>query len=172
VMASVDFSTGAHVDAAGGEIIVDPPATLRVVGPGGHSTVVLDGLGRSNYVEVWCSEHWCLLMGARDRNLVLVRPHEGTAEVLGQLDRLDLDDVYDPGGLERVAFHELSDGDVLVEHEVGLARVSPDRGLVWQRVHDDLTARVSQITDEAVWLHGESDRFGYNLVDGRSPFYK
>jgi hypothetical protein len=33
-----------------------------------------------------------------------------------------------------------------------LARVSPDRGLVWQRVHDDLTARVSEIAADGVWL--------------------
>jgi hypothetical protein len=60
----------------------------------------------------------------------------------------------------------LSGDDVLVEYEFGVVRVSGERGLVWQRTHDDITARVSEIGDDVVWLVSEHDRFDYQLSDG------
>ena len=38
-----------------------------------------------------------------------------------ELDRLDLRGSHDPGGLHRIGFHELADGDLLIIHELGLA---------------------------------------------------
>jgi hypothetical protein len=81
------------------------------------------------------------------------------------LDRLDLRGKYDPGGLHRIEFQPLPDGDLLILHEVGLARVTPEGELLWQSVHDQLSARLEHLDQAAIWLQGEGEPFGFRLDD-------
>lgn len=83
-----------------------------------------------------------------------------------ELDRLDLRGHYDPGGPHSVEFRELPDGDLLIVHELGLARVGPDGNARWQQIHDDLTARLHRLDEGIAWFRCESGRFGFWLSDG------
>jgi hypothetical protein len=82
------------------------------------------------------------------------------------LDRLDLWGKYDPGGLHRIEFQPLPDGDLVILHEVGLARVAPEGELLWQSVHDQLSARLKHLDQAAIWLQDEGEPFGFRLDDG------
>ena len=167
-MSSIDFKAPVDIEVGGGHIILRPPATIEVVGLAGQTSMTVPCLEASNFVEMWCGDAWCAVIGLKGKSLLIARPALGTLTVVGELNRLDLEGGYDPGGLERIEFHELPDGDLLLIHEFGAARVSPSDGLKWQRAHDDLTARVSEVGDHIVWLQGERDRFGYRLSDGQS----
>jgi hypothetical protein len=85
---------------------------------------------------------------------------------VGELERLDFRGGIDPGGFHWVEYHELPGGDVLIVFEVGLARINSAGRLLWQRVHDDITARLQRIDPDAVWLKGEGEAFGFRLSDG------
>ncbi len=168
MIVSLELPDEARVEAAGGVVELPAPGIVAVAGPGGQGSLTVPGLETSDSVEVWCGEGWCVVVGLQHPAVVVARPAEGEVAVSGELERLDLSGGYDPGGLERVEFHELPGGDVLVVHELGLARVSPPpaSAIRWQRTHDDLTARVERIDDQAVWFRAESDRFAYRLADG------
>ncbi|MGF7239442.1 MAG: hypothetical protein ACQSGP_31470, partial [Frankia sp.] len=71
-----------------------------------------------------------------------------------------------PGGLERLDFVELPDGDVLLVHELGAARVAPSRGLVWQVTFDHLGVLFDRIDREFAWFEDEYSRYGFRLDDG------
>ena len=45
-------------------------------------------------------------------------PKKGRLEKIAELDRLDLRGKYDPGGLHRIEFQPLPDGDLVILHEV------------------------------------------------------
>jgi hypothetical protein len=102
--------------------------------------------------------------------MAVVRPRLGEVIVLGPIERLDLGGSYDPGGLERVEFLELDDGDLLVIHEIGLLRISSNGTLRWQETHDDLGARPAGIDGEVIWLETETERFGFELRTGKPRF--
>jgi hypothetical protein len=166
VIASLELPDRARVEAGGGEIVLSAPDTITVSGPEGSGSLTLPGLAQSDSLEVWCGEGWCLLVGLQHPTVVAARPTDGEITVLGDVERLDLDGGYDPGGLERVEFHELPGGDLLVVTELSVARVSPAPAIVWQRTHDDLTARVERIDQASVWFDADGDRFGFDLDDG------
>ena len=128
--------------------------------------LAVPGLERSDSVEVWCGAGWCLLVGLQHPTVVAARPAEGAVVALGEIERHDLGDGSDPGGLERVEFHDLPGGDVLVVTELSVARMSPAPAIVWVRTHDDLTARVERIDEGGVCFDAGGDHFGYDLDDG------
>jgi hypothetical protein len=123
-------------------------------------------LSLSNCVEVWCGEDLACFVGEKGRTVWCARPSVGQLFKVLDLDRLDLRGAYDPGGLHRVEFQELEDGDLLVVHELGIARIGRDGSPCWQQVHDQLTAHFAGIEGGAAWLRGECDRFGFDLQDG------
>jgi hypothetical protein len=168
VIASLDVYAGDKLAAAGGQITVTPPDAITVSGPGGEASLTVPDLAEGDSVEVWCGDDWCCLVGEKSKALLVARPAAGSLTIAGELERLDFEGGYDPGGMHRVEFYELPGGDVLLVHELGVARVSPDAGVVWQRGHDDITARVDVIESDAVWLQGENDRFAYSLQDGQT----
>jgi hypothetical protein len=134
-----------------------------------HGRRVNVDLSSSTHVALWSAPGWCCLVGIRGRDVVVIRPSEDDLHIAGQLDRLDLRGGYDPGGLHRIEMREVNGGDVLVVHEVGVARVS-SAGILWQRRHEDITARVTDVVDGVVWLAGELERFGYDLEYGDPRF--
>lgn len=168
MIASLELPGRPRIRTAGGEIGLSAPGTIAVSGPEGSGSLTLPGLARSDSLEIWCGERWCLLVGLQHPTVVAARPTDGEIVVLGDVERLDLGDGYDPGGLERVEFHELPGGDVLVVTELGVARVSspPIPVMVWQRTHDDLTARVDRVDKASVWFDADGDHFGFDLDDG------
>lgn len=165
-MTTIDFTGPVSIQRAGGEIEFVPPDLIRVNGPGGRHERQFPRLQRSNSIELWCDGQRCLAIGDKDNNIVVVTPAAATVEILGRLSRLDLSGKYDPGGLERIRIIDLDDGTLLIEHELGIARVSPTSGIVWEQVHGDLTARLVGVDGEAVWLRSETGEFGYSLADG------
>lgn len=166
-MTTIDFTGPVSIEEAGGEIEFVPPDLIRASGPGGRHETHIPGLQGSSSLELWCDGQRCLVIGWKDENIVVVTPAAGTVETLGRLSRLDLSGKYDPGGLERIRIIGLDDGTVLIEHELGIARVSPTDGIAWEQVHGDLTARVVGVDAEAVSLRSETGEFGYKLGDGR-----
>lgn len=78
-------------------------------------------LALSNLVELWCGDGRAYLVGLKGRAVWYAVPSEGRLGEVLELDRLDLWGGYDPGGLHRVEFHELPDGDLLIVHEFGLS---------------------------------------------------
>jgi hypothetical protein len=165
---SIDVNEVNAVKADGGLVRFEPPDLIIAVGPTRESSLRVQGLGRSNWVELWCGQDWCCLIGLKDNTVIVARPAEGRVEAVGELDRLDLTGGYDPGGLERVDFDELPDGDLLLIHELGLARISPSVGLVWQATHDQLGVMFEGIEHEVAWFAGEDERYGFRVKDGRA----
>ncbi len=170
-MTEIDIRESATVSCAGGRLRFDPDGHVTLFGVGGfpYSVAVID-LKLSNFVELWCSNNWACFLGLKSRVPWGVWPAIGKLSQVAQLDRLDLQEHYDPGGLHRVEFHELPGGDLLVVHEVGLARINPSGILCWQQVHDQLAAQFDRCDGDVVWFHGEYERFGFSLVNGR-PFH-
>ncbi len=167
-MTEIDIRTPATVPCASGVLRFEPGGIVTLVGAGGSECCVLvTELELSNFVEFWCGESWACFLGLKSGALWCAWPLTGKLAQVSRLDRLDLQDQYDPGGLHRVAFQELPGGDLLIIHEVGLARVSSNGNLCWQQVHDQLAAHFDKLGDDAVWFRGEYERFGFRLVDGR-----
>ena len=125
------------------------------------------GLARSDYVEMWCDDDWGCLVGDRAAEIVGVWSRAERLEVIGTIDRLILDG-YDPGGLNRVDFVELSDGGLLVVSEIAVALVTSDGALRWQHVHDRLTARLRAVVRGIAWFDDEDRTFGLRIADGRA----
>lgn len=167
-MTTVDIREPVTVPCGDGVLVLEPDGRLTAAGSGTEQTVVVPDLALSNLVEVWCGDGHAYLVGLKGRAVWFAVPSEGRlAEVL-ELDRLDLRGGYDPGGLHRVEFHELPDGDLLIVHELGLARLGRDGRAPWQAAHDDITARLDRVTDGVAWLLSESGPLGFRLADGRA----
>lgn len=167
-MTGIDIRLTATVPCAGGILRFDPDGVVTLIdAEGSECSVVVTGLELSNFVEFWCGESWMCFLGMKSGALWCAWPLSGKIAQISRLDRLDLQDQYDPGGLHRVAFQELPGGDLLIVHEIGLARISPDGTLCWQQVHDQLAAHFERLGDDVVWFQGEYGRFGFRLVDGR-----
>lgn len=152
-----------------GSVRLEPPCTV-VVRAGDSSVALLEAgdLCDSGEIEVLEGDGIICLVGSEGSGVVVAEPDRGRVAVVGTLDRLDLSDGYDPGGLHRVVIHELpGSADVLIEYELGIARVDvAGRKLAWQQVHGDLTKRVTRLSTDHVWLEGENTRFGHRLSDG------
>ena len=151
-----------------GSVTLEPPCTvvMRIV----DSVAALEAgdLCNSGEIEVMEGGGILCLVGSEGSEVIVAVPGEGRVAVVGTLDRLDMSDSYDPGGLHRVEMHELpGSADVLIEYEFGIARLdASERKLAWQKVHGDLTNRVTGLSDDCVWLVGENVRFGHRLSDG------
>lgn len=162
----VDELAGA--DMCGARLSVDADGTLTLSRDGtARDTLRVPGLARDPYVAVARLDGWACLVGLRAGEIVLVDGDR--LRIAGRIERLDLlvdDDAYDPGGLERIEFHALDHGAVLVESEIAIARVERDRGVTWQRVHDDVTCRVAEVGPERIVLRCESDVQAVRPGDG------
>jgi len=122
----------------------------------------------SYLVELWSGDACAYLVGLEGRAVWFAVPSEGRLAQVLELDRLDLRGGYDPGGLHRVEFHVLPDGDLLIVHEFGLARLGRDGCACWQAAHGDITARFDRTADGAAWLLSESGPLGFRLADGHA----
>jgi hypothetical protein len=147
-------------------LVLEPDGQLTAVGPRAERTVVVPDLALSNLVELWCGDGRAYLIGLKGRAVWYAVPSEGRLTKILELDRLDLQGSYDPGGLHRVEFHELPDGDLLIVYEFGLARLGRDGSVGWQAAHHDITARLDRIADGIAWLLSESGPLGFRLTDG------
>lgn len=167
-MTTVEIRAPGSVPCGKGVLTLEPDGRLTAAGPGAKRTVTVPDFALSDPVEMWCMDSSAYLVGLKGRAVWFAVPSEGVlAEVL-ELDRLDLRGGYDPGGLHRIEFHELAEGDVLIIYEFGLARLGPDGSARWQAAHDDITARLDHITAGIAWLHSESGPLRVRLADGRS----
>jgi hypothetical protein len=144
---------------SGDRIIFSAPARPE-------QSVVSPDLTLSNFVELWCTEGFAYFVGLKGRTLWYANGSTGELASTIELDRLDLRGAYDPGGLHRVEFHELSDGDLLIVYEFGLARLSSDGKARWQQVHDQASSHFERVANGVVWFRGEYEPFGFNLEDG------
>jgi len=147
---------------------LEPPCTIVVVSGDGVARLEACDLCGSGEIVVMESDGMICLIGSEGGDVVVAEPGEVRVGVVGTLDRLDMSDSYDPGGLHRVEFHQLANSaDLLIEYEFGIARLDVvERKLAWQQVHGDITSRVIRQSDDHVWLVGENTRFGYRLSDG------
>jgi hypothetical protein len=165
---TVNIREPVSVRCGDGVLAFEPDGRVKVSGPqGAEQSESAPDLALSNFVEVWCDGGHAYFVGLEGRTVWFARPSEGQLTQVLKLDRLDLRDSYDPGGLHRVEFHELADGDLLIVYELGLARLGPDGKARWQGAHDQLSAHFVRIADGIAWLRGESGTFGFRLADRR-----
>lgn len=150
------------------EITFDPPGrvSLRAGTSEPLASQEMPELADNSFVEAWCEQGRILFIGLEAKPLWIARPDGAELRVVANLDRLDLSDGYDPGGMHRVAFQPLPDGDTLVIWEPGLARITREDGLAWQRPFDEISARLHHLTSKDIWLVGEYQPFGFRLSDG------
>lgn len=168
-MTTVDIRERVSVPCGEGRLAFEPDGRLIAVDPSGAEyTVSVPDLAFSNLVEVWCRNGHAYVIGLASKAVWFAIPAKGQLTEVLELGRLDLRGRYDPGGLHRIEFHDLTDGDLLIIHELGLARLGPDGNARWQRAHDDMTAHLDDLTESTVWFRGESGLFGFALADGRT----
>jgi hypothetical protein len=120
---------------------------------------------KGDNVYLWCGKDWACFLTEDGFTVWCAWPTQGRLEKVADLKRLDLRGRYDPGGLHHVDFQALPNGDVLVLHELGLARLTPGGKLLWQRIHDQFPGHLKRLEANAVWLQGE-ELFGIRLSDG------
>ena len=146
-----------------GSVLVWRDGTLSLPWELDRRTKALD-LEASSTVSSWCRPTWCCLIGEKGHNLAIVRPADERL-IIEWVDRLDLGNGYDPGGVHRLDLREIpTRDDILIIHEVGLARVSAQR-IVWQWRHSDATARFERFAGNAVFLASEEGRLAFDLED-------
>lgn len=127
----------------------------------------LPGLKRSDYAVYWTDGQQLVLVGLRATEVVLADPRAELLAVVGELERLDLSDTYDPGGLESVRIVDVTPTRLAVIYEVGLALLDLDcRSLLWQRTHDDVQASFQGIRGGVLWFKAEHGTFGFRVEDG------
>lgn len=166
-MTSIDIRDPVSIPCGTGVLALEPGGRITVSSAdGAKQTAMSPDLALSNQVELWCRGGHAYLVGLKAKAVWFTIPSRGVLTAVLQLDRLDLRGHYDPGGLHRVEFRELQDGDLLIVHEFGLARVGPDGSVRWQQVHDDLTARLNRLDGGIAWFFGEPGVFGFRLSDG------
>lgn len=166
-MTTIDFQSPICVACAGATLKFEPGGRVELASPGAPPlSATATGLELSNFVELWCGDDRAYFIGLKSKALWYVRPSRGQFTRVMEVDRLDLAGGYDPGGLHLVKFIGLPGGDLLVVHELGAARVSPEGSAKWQQGHDQLSAHYDAVDDNAVWFQGEYERFGFDLGDG------
>ncbi|MFI6680473.1 hypothetical protein [Kribbella sp. NPDC050470] len=141
---------------AGGVVLVE--------GALGASEVVDPGLGDGDGLVVVAFDRWMVALGEESRALLTWDVAEPSLRVVAEVARLELSG-YDPGGLRRMI--EVGHDSVLVETEVGMALVCFGGRIAWQRVHGDLTARVTGVDDGVVEVRSESGVSRYAISDVR-----
>jgi hypothetical protein len=165
---TIDIDRTPHVDLAGADVdFAAAEGQILLTYRGRQTTAAAPRLLEDRMVEAWADDVWFCLVGSRAPEIVVGVPSQGQIDTIAEVERLDLGDAYDPGGLHRVQFEPLEGGDLLVVHEFGAARVSPNQRLVWQRAHRDLTAHVTRIHRDRVEFTAEAGSFAYHLADGR-----
>lgn len=168
-MTEVDIRSAVSVECRHGALTLEPDGRVTMSGPGGtERTALVPDIALSNWVDLWCGDDRMYFVGQQGRELWFVMPSAGLLAKVMELERMDLRGRYDPGGLHRVEFRELADGDLLIVHECGLARVGADGNARWQAVHDDITARLDHVADGVAWLLTESGPAGFELAGGRA----
>jgi hypothetical protein len=166
VIATLDTRENHQVDLAGGRLEVDPgKGEIRFSLGAGDLAVPAPRVAADPTLYAWTNGEWFAVVGSAAPDLVIGVPEEHRMQIVGQLDRLDFEGGYDPGGLYRVTFVEVEENDVLVLHEFGAARLSRDRGLIWQRTHRDVMAR-GLVEGDRVAFQSEWGSFAYRLSDG------
>jgi hypothetical protein len=151
--------------ASGGSVLVIPPDTVDVVPPNG-ATHRLSNLDLGDQVEAFVDDAACILVGLHARGVVVAITDPIDILEWGSLERLNLSGRYDPGGLYRVEFHPLSGDSSLIEYEFGVARLAWRSGLLWQFVHNYLTARVDSVTEHSILIRSEATQYRLSLEDG------
>lgn len=165
-MSTLDIDERPLVSCGNGVVELAPPSLITVRLGDDAVTRDLPDLQSSSLVTVQCHRGRLFALGEKSAVVWVADPHALTVRETARLDRLDYEGRYDPGGMHRIEFHELGDGDLLVEFELGVARLSAGGDLRWQRVHDDVTARVVTIGPNDVVLKAESDTLVVRLTDG------
>lgn len=166
-MTARDIWTPTELDCAGGRVRVQTDGEIVAAGPPGESRLTDEGLSNSGWAAVWCSASWGLVVGEKDPGVIGVWPLVPRVARVAELERLDLEGGIDPGGLHRVRFIEIPDGDVLIVFEFGAARIHPDGSQAWQVVHRNLIAQVTEVSPDFMWWDTDPGRFGVRLSDGK-----
>lgn len=132
----------------------------------GEFVRVVPGFTNSEFIRVWLNTRWACIVGEGSREVVVADARHNTLEIVGELERLDLRDTYNPGGLERVDFVEVDADRTLIDFEVGIAMLSRVPEILWQKVHEDLSCRISEITSSVVRVQCADQGFELRLSDG------
>lgn len=127
------------------------------------TSVSVPDLRLDDYLESWCGGDWGCCIALRSEWLIWFNHSELRA--VGPLERLRLDG-YDPGGLQRVKFVQLTDEAVMVITEVSATLIDASGNARWQYVHGQVTAQFVRIEQGVAWFDDESDWFGINLAAG------
>lgn len=126
----------------------------------------IDDLTSGVFVEVWVGDGYAYFVAEEGKAVWRADAARETLSDVATLDRLDFQGGYDPGGLHRVEFRALAEGDVLVVYEYGLVRLGREGELHWHRVHGDVAAHLSHISEGVAWYRNEHNEFGIRLDDG------
>jgi hypothetical protein len=170
-MTTVEVQVPATVPCGGGALAIDSNGWITLVADGKPDIhAQLEDVRRGDHVHLSCGNDWGCLVGEDGRELWCFWPKEGNLERVAELDRLDFLGGIDPGGFRRVEFHELTNGDLLIIYELGMARLTPKGRLTWQSTYDQISARLQRLDAEAAWFQGEYEPFGFRLTDGHAVF--
>lgn len=123
-----------------------------------QTSVVDADLADSDQLTVGLLMGWGLAIGQESFSLFWFDEQTKFIALAGRVSRLSFEGRYDPGGLHRVGFHELGMDSCLVETEDAISRVDRRRGITWSYVHEDVTCRVINTSEQYVTLESEWDR--------------
>lgn len=163
-MTTVDLREGALLPLLNLTVQLQGPDRIALLSSGDELfRIEVESLRRSNFAETWCNQGTCLVVGLAGDTLVSIEADPPRHLSWGLLHRLDLRDGYDPGGIERVQFHDLSNGTVLLEYETGIACFKVGAGLMWDVSHKDPTTHVVAIDGDNVVLDGDGGQRSISL---------
>jgi hypothetical protein len=165
-MTAVEIQAPTSVPCAAGILTFAEDGNVTAEGADASTTIAIPELRKGAYVYLWCGKDWACFLTEDGQTVWCAWPKQGRLEKVAELNRLDLRGKYDPGGLYHVDFQALPDGDLLVLHELGLARITPRGKVVWQKSHDQFPGNLKRLEPTAVWLQGEEEDFGFRLEDG------
>lgn len=138
---------------------------LTVSTESGESALADAELADSDGLVIALGTDALVALGEESHSVLGWEANGGCLRVLGSVARLDLPG-YNPGGLYRVLMHPLDGDRLVVETEVGLSLVDLRQGVLWSRIHDDLTARVDRVSDGVIYVTSESANEEFSLADG------
>ena len=167
-MTVVEIQPPTTVPCGAGILTFAEDGRVTVEGPDASATIAIPEIRQGGYVYLWCGKDWACFLVEDGPTVWCAWPQQGRLEKVGDLNRLDLRGKYDPGGLHHVDFQTLPNGDLLILHELGLARLTPQGKLVWQRTHNQFPGSLKRLEANAAWLQGEEELFGFRLDDGAS----
>lgn len=132
-----------------------------------QTSVVDPELADSDQLMVGVLKGWGVAMGQVSFSLFRYDEESRLIAFVGRVSRLSFEGRYDPGGLHSVNFHELGIDACLVETEDAISRVDRRRGIVWSYIHEDVTCRVVNISEQYITLESEWDRSLIGSHSGR-----